>query len=190
VSGVSAPLSEQQLAEIAARVERVRAMKFVTGLNAASGHFDTPVERELYTLAATCWNALQAQLKDSDALLADVRALRSLVDGLGVAERTAAGFVGEQGDEIGRLEAEVDRLRAERHSTNEHLDDAVREIRAKEQAPEVVAYRSPQSGSLYCIPCHAGDIYAPVTSEDLPDGGLCAACDVDVLITPAEAGGR
>lgn len=52
--------------------------------------------------------------------------------------------------------------------------------------PDVVAYRSPQSGALYCVPCHAGGI--PVTSEDLPDGGLCAACDVDVLITPAEAG--
>lgn len=78
--GVSAPLSEQQLAEIAARVEGVRAMKFTTGLNAASGYFDTPVERELYRLAATCWNALQAQLKDSDALLAEATRLRAQVD--------------------------------------------------------------------------------------------------------------
>jgi hypothetical protein len=62
---------------------------------------------------------------------------------------------------------------------------ALEEIRARVAdggEPPVVAYRSPQSGALYCVPCHAGDIYAPVTSEDLPDGGLCAACDVDVLI--------
>ncbi|MEC3993958.1 hypothetical protein VSR01_10555 [Actinacidiphila sp. DG2A-62] len=68
---------------------------------------------------------------------------------------------------------------------------ALEEIRARVAdggEPPVVAYRSPQSGALYCVPCHAGDIYTPVTPEDLPDGGLCAACDADVLITPAEAG--
>jgi hypothetical protein len=50
------------------RLEQIRAMKFTTGLNAACGHFDTPVERELYTLAASCWNALQELLRDHERL--------------------------------------------------------------------------------------------------------------------------
>ncbi|MGQ4358534.1 hypothetical protein [Streptomyces sp. SAS_272] len=47
-----------------ARLAEIRAMKFTTGLNAAFGHFDTDAERDLYQLAATCWNALQDLLRD------------------------------------------------------------------------------------------------------------------------------
>jgi hypothetical protein len=50
------------------RLAQIRTLRFTTGLNAACGHFDTPVERELYTLAATCWNALQELLRDHDRL--------------------------------------------------------------------------------------------------------------------------
>lgn len=52
----------------------------------------------------------------------------------------------------------------------------------------IVAYRAPGSGHLYCVRCHAADLYTPMASDDLPDGGLCSACEVDVLITPAESG--
>ena len=49
----------------------------------------------------------------------------------------------------------------------------------------VVAYRSPLPGalSLYCT-SHIEELGAcvPLTSEDLPDGGVCAKCGVDVLI--------
>jgi hypothetical protein len=52
----------------------------------------------------------------------------------------------------------------------------------------VVAYRSalPGAWSIYCTR-HTdglGDGVTPLTSEDLPDGGVCAACGVDVLIPP------
>ncbi|MFJ4009429.1 hypothetical protein [Streptomyces sp. NPDC090026] len=50
------------------RLAQIKAMRFTTGLNAACGHFDTEVERELYTLAATCWNALQQVLPDHERL--------------------------------------------------------------------------------------------------------------------------
>jgi hypothetical protein len=56
----------------------------------------------------------------------------------------------------------------------------------------VVAYRLGGSQSLRCVECvpsKRGDIWEPVTSDDLPDGGVCAACGVDVLIPqqPKEA---
>ena len=56
-----------------------------------------------------------------------------------------------------------------------------------EEAGRIVAYRSPQARSLYCVR-HRGElfgaVFTPVTSEDLPDGGLCTFpdCGVDVLI--------
>ena len=56
----------------------------------------------------------------------------------------------------------------------------------------VVAYRSalPGAMSIYCTR-HTdglGDGVTPLTSDDLPDGGVCAACHVDVLIPqPKEA---
>lgn len=53
-----------------------------------------------------------------------------------------------------------------------------------QEASRVVAYRV-GGHALHCIGCTPsprGDIWEPVTSEDLPDGGLCSKCDVDVLI--------
>lgn len=56
----------------------------------------------------------------------------------------------------------------------------------------VLAYRSKFSRALYCMTCSgAGHFGIPLTSDDLPDGGLCASCGCDVLIpapaiTPAE----
>lgn len=159
---MSAPLSEQQLAEI----RGLDLLGLVGERNAGrvSAYFAV--------------------------LLAEVDRLRT---GYGDAVATVARLEQKRVEleKVANAERErVTELEAERHSTNEALDDAVAALRAKEQAGdyEVVAYRSPQSGSLYCVPCHAGDVYTPVTSDDLPDGGLCAACDVDVLITPAEAG--
>jgi hypothetical protein len=46
-----------------------------------------------------------------------------------------------------------------------------------------VAYRAPGSGFLYCVGCcHGNGSFAAMTSDDLPDGGLCDDCGVDVLI--------
>jgi hypothetical protein len=56
----------------------------------------------------------------------------------------------------------------------------------------VVAYRSalPGAWSIYCTG-HTGELgdVLPLTSDDLPDGGLCVSCGVDVLIPqqPKEA---
>ena len=56
-------------------------------------------------------------------------------------------------------------------------------------ADRIVAYRAPVSGNLYCAPCCDGrETFMRLTSEELPDGGLCVGCDVDVLIA-AETGG-
>ncbi|MET9819615.1 hypothetical protein [Streptomyces sp. NPDC006355] len=53
----------------------------------------------------------------------------------------------------------------------------------QEAAGRIVAYRAPGSGSLYCVGCcHGNGLFAGLTSDDLPDGGLCDACGVDVLI--------
>ena len=53
------------------------------------------------------------------------------------------------------------------------------------QEDRIVAYRHPASRALHCLACaptKPGDIWDPVTAEDLEDGGLCAGCGVDVLI--------
>lgn len=54
-------MTEQRLAQL-------KAMKFVTGVNARCGHFTTDVEREHYELAARCWNAMQELLRDNEQL--------------------------------------------------------------------------------------------------------------------------
>lgn len=56
-----APLSD-------ARLDAIRAMKFTTGLNAATGHFDTDVERDLYRLAAENYNARLELVREVDRL--------------------------------------------------------------------------------------------------------------------------
>ncbi|MEV0016623.1 hypothetical protein [Streptomyces tendae] len=46
-----------------------------------------------------------------------------------------------------------------------------------------VAYRVPGTGSVYCVACcHGGALFPGLSSDDLPDGGLCDGCGVDVLI--------
>ncbi|AIV35562.1 hypothetical protein [Streptomyces sp. CCM_MD2014] len=52
-----------------------------------------------------------------------------------------------------------------------------------------VAYSAPGTGYLYCLGCcHGGGLFAALTSDDLPEGGLCDGCGGDVLIpqTPAD----
>ncbi|NUS79127.1 MAG: hypothetical protein HOV70_23405 [Streptomyces sp.] len=57
-----------------------------------------------------------------------------------------------------------------------------------DEANRVVAYQAPGSGHLFCTGCGNGSgIFTELTSDELPDGGLCDICDVDVLI-PREAG--
>jgi len=59
----------------------------------------------------------------------------------------------------------------------------------RQPAPDVVAFRNPDKPStLWC--CEHGQQWwglTPITSEDLPDGGVCGQCHVDVLI-PQGAG--
>lgn len=60
--------------------------------------------------------------------------------------------------------------------------------RQPESTDRVVAYRSPHWMYLYCTR-HTDDLgttWTPLTSDDLPNGGLCAKCGADVLI-PQEA---
>lgn len=56
----------------------------------------------------------------------------------------------------------------------------------RDAGDRVVAYRSalPGAMSIYCTrhTDELGDGVIPLTSGDLPDGGVCAACHVDVLI--------
>ena len=56
----------------------------------------------------------------------------------------------------------------------------------KDTKTRVVAYRSRDGHVLYCAR-HSDDLgayWTPVLSEDLPDGGVCVRCGVDVLIAP------
>lgn len=59
---------------------------------------------------------------------------------------------------------------------------------AAQRADRIVAY-TPAAGrpgnGLHCrrcTPTPRGDIWTPVTSEELPDGGTCTTCGTDVLI--------
>ena len=48
----------------------------------------------------------------------------------------------------------------------------------------VVAYVLAERTDLHCLRCapaRPGDIWTPVTAEDLEDGGICTACGADVL---------
>lgn len=59
------------------------------------------------------------------------------------------------------------------------------EMAAGGQVPDerTVAYRAPGLDVLYCITCRPADNrFIPVDSSDLPDGGICANCDMDVLV--------
>ncbi|MGQ4350508.1 hypothetical protein [Streptomyces sp. SAS_275] len=106
--------------------------------------------------------------------------------------------------ENARLRARVSELEAERHSTNEALDDAVQALRERPDgitrliaptqalrvdADRIVAHRPPGVTVVYCtICCRGNDQLDALTSADLPDGGVCVSCDRDVLLM-AEQGG-
>jgi hypothetical protein len=57
---------------------------------------------------------------------------------------------------------------------------------AEERAPgpDVVAYRRPDQPNMLWCRKHGARWWGltPLTSDDLPDGGLCGECGVDVLI--------
>jgi hypothetical protein len=84
------------------------------------------------------------------------------------------------------------------HSFEEQQPDATPPAGGAQQPKEadgdrIVAYRSALPGALsvYCTnhTDELGDGVMPLTSDDLPDGGVCAGCGVDVLIPqqPKEA---
>ena len=59
-----------------------------------------------------------------------------------------------------------------------------------DEEARVVAYLPPAGVGLHCLRCApkpAGDIWTPVTAEELDTGGICLVCHVDVLI-PQEPG--
>jgi hypothetical protein len=58
------------------RLEQIRAMRFATSLNAASGHFATDEERSLYRLAAEHYNARLELLAEVDRLRAELEQVR------------------------------------------------------------------------------------------------------------------
>jgi hypothetical protein len=65
------------------------------------------------------------------------------------------------------------------------VDAAVVQPQPDETPDRIVGYRLAGHRDLHCAGCtpsKRGDIWEPVTSDDLPDGGLCATCHVDVLI--------
>jgi hypothetical protein len=71
-------------------------------------------------------------------------------------------------------------------------EPAVGGARQPKDTDRVVAYRHPATGALFCVrsaPRNPGDIWTPVTAEELEDGGVCVGCGADVLIEqqPTEA---
>ena len=63
----------------------------------------------------------------------------------------------------------------------ETVESAVAE---QQHSDRTIAYRSPGGHYLYCTrhTGELGDSWTPVTSDDLPEGGLCSKCGADVLI--------
>ena len=55
----------------------------------------------------------------------------------------------------------------------------------RKDGPRIVAYVLADRTELHCLCCTptpAGDIWTPVTADELHDGGVCSQCGVDVLI--------
>jgi hypothetical protein len=68
------------------------------------------------------------------------------------------------------------------------FDGMVRAAKRETEALRVVGSRSPRLGKLRCVACTAAHRerfdtgrLVDVTSEDLPDGGVCSQCHGDVL---------
>lgn len=71
---------------------------------------------------------------------------------------------------------------------NEPEDEAQQAEPATSSTPRVVAYTA-SGRTLHCLACTPtprGNVWTPLTSEDLPHGGLCSDCHRDVLV-PREA---
>lgn len=71
----------------------------------------------------------------------------------------------------------------------DHVDQALKGMtgRGLFTQPDlpVIAYRSKLGGSRWCTDCATPSVIrfgTPLTSEDLPDGGLCLKCERDLLI--------
>lgn len=132
---MTAPLSEQQLAEIAARVAAATRGPWETdtdtytehdgstsiGIANASDLWIVPLQNLDPADAAF----IAAAREDVPALLADATLLRSEL-----VERTT--FLTRVAADLERATARVAELEAERHTTNEALDDAVKAIREKD----------------------------------------------------------
>ena len=68
---------------------------------------------------------------------------------------------------------------------DELLGPVVQQPAAADDAHRIVAYVLTVGTDLHCLACTPtprGDIWAPVTAEELEDGGLCARCGRDLLI--------
>ncbi|MEV7140706.1 hypothetical protein [Streptomyces tauricus] len=136
-------------------------------------------------------------------LLEEIQRLRAEREKYVVVPRWDYELLEGQRDRATRAEQRIAELEAERHQTNEALDDAVQALRTRapreDEADRIVAYRDPGASRVLLCREH-GPLYSdlvPVTSEDLPDGGICTygrstdyPCNRDVLIDLPEAGGR
>lgn len=94
-----------------------------------------------------------------------------------------AGHVGEHrcqpcADRVG-APGWTDQAATERPAVGEQPDTQTRE------ADRIIAYVPTARTELHCLRCTpnpAGDIWTPVTAEELDDGGICTVCGRDVLI--------
>lgn len=65
------------------------------------------------------------------------------------------------------------------------VPDHVLDLFTEPEPDLVLAYRGRASKALRCVRCVSPGLIKlsiPLTSDDLPDGGICRACGVDVLI--------
>lgn len=114
--------------------------------------------------------------KQMDAEVAAVARTEALKRAASEAMEAAALFEGDEDGAVaaGALEGLADRF--QRMSNDVMKGDA-----------QMVAYRAPGLDVLYCTLCRpADDRFVPVDSSDLPDGGICANCDMDILIQASQ----
>jgi hypothetical protein len=83
------------------------------------------------------------------------------------------------------LGSEADRLRKDWIEMRDRAERAEAKLRrlTGEGEARTVAYQAADLDVLYCVQCcPEDDRFLGVESDDLPDGGICANCDTDVLI--------
>jgi signal transduction histidine kinase len=178
---VTEPLSEQQLAEIRGR--ETAATKGPWGTyDDGTGRIDIAADLEDTGHGYTCRRGI-AQTDDdpidNDPTHADWDEDTDLAQ-----SEADAQFIAHARTDVPTLLAEIDRLQAERHTTNEALDDAVAAIRAKDQRIAeleqqlAAAVRRDITSPLYTILRH-GDMSDQVRREI-----------ADLLVDATEGGGR